>query len=156
MSEKEKISDQNPLPLAELGLGLAGASVVVIGVVFGLAAAFLAAAALGLGLVIYLVWQALSMLELEREEIELEEAFHLAVPSRAEEQKRALLRTLKDLEYELSVGKISQKDFDEVSKNVRLEAKQMIAFVDESLSEKQKEAERLYGEFRKTKGNEKS
>ena len=58
----------------------------------------------------------------------------LAAPTAAEEQKRAVLRTLKDLEYELSVGKISKEDFEVTSAHFRAEAKRLIAEADSSLS----------------------
>ena len=82
--------------------------------VAGLPAAFLVGAAFVLTLVISLLWASLSALDQDRE-LSFDEAFHLAQPTAAEEQKRAVLRALNDLKYELSVGKISQEDFDSVS-----------------------------------------
>ena len=46
--------------------------------------------------------------------ITLEEAIALASPSTVEEQKRAVLQALKDLEYERSIGKISEPDYEEL------------------------------------------
>jgi hypothetical protein len=62
-----------------------------------------------------------------------EQALSFAAPSAEEEQKRALLRTLKDLEYELTVGKISREDYDQVSAEIREKAKRVIAQTDETM-----------------------
>jgi hypothetical protein len=62
--------------------------------------------------------------------------------SAEEEQKRAVLRALKDLEYERSVGKISEEDYHEYSVRYRAEAKRLIRDLDESLAEARKQVER--------------
>ncbi len=143
---RERESDarlgSTPLLLGAAGIGV----VALVGAIFGLPAAFLVGAALTLALVIALVWSGLSAIEAEPEKPSLEEALHLAVPMRAEEQKRAVLRTLKDLDYELSVGKISREDYERVSREVREEARKMIARVDEALESKRRAALRIYEE----------
>lgn len=111
----------------------------------GLPAMFLLAAALVLSLVISLLWASLNELGEDRP-LEFDEALHLAAPTAAEEQKRAVLRALKDLEYELSVGKISREDFEAGSAHYREEAKRFIALADASLARGRDAAEKLVQE----------
>jgi ribosomal protein L40E len=66
--------------------------------------------------------------------ITLEEAILLGAPSAAEEQKRAVLQALKDLEYERSVGKIGDADYQELLHRYRTEAKRLLRAVDEDLA----------------------
>jgi hypothetical protein len=66
--------------------------------------------------------------------ITLEEAIALGAPSAAEEQKRAVLQALKDLEYERSVGKIAEIDYEELLHRYRAQAKQLLRAVDEDLA----------------------
>jgi hypothetical protein len=66
--------------------------------------------------------------------ITLEEAVALGAPSAAEEQKRAVLQALKDLEYERSMGKIAEADYEELLQRYRAEAKRLLRAVDEDLA----------------------
>jgi hypothetical protein len=66
--------------------------------------------------------------------ITLEEAILLGAPSAAEEQKRAVLQALKDLEYERSVGKVADADYQELLQRYRTEAKRLLRAVDEDLA----------------------
>jgi hypothetical protein len=66
--------------------------------------------------------------------ITLEEAMALGAPSAAEEQKRAVLQALKDLEYERSMGKIAEADYEELLHRYRTEAKRLLRAVDEDLA----------------------
>jgi hypothetical protein len=135
---------ESPL-FAPLCVGAGVVASVAVGALFGLPLGLLVAAASALSLVISLVWQSLSHLSGEAE-LTLEEAFSLAAPTAEEEQKRAVLRALKDLEYELRVGKISQADYLELSARYRDEAKRLIVAVDERLAEQRAHAERLLDE----------
>lgn len=108
----------------------------------GMSALMLFLAAAALALTIYFLWRSLSTVD-RSEDMDFEEALSLAAPSATEEQKRAILRTLKDLEYELSVGKISQEDFDQLSAEYRAEAKRLIYLADEELRARMKKAERI-------------
>jgi len=92
-------------------------------------------------LVIWLMWSSVQALTGESE-LTFEEAFSLGARSAEEEQKRAVLRALKDLEYERSVGKISEEDFHEYSARYRAEAKRLIQSLDENLAEGRKQVER--------------
>jgi hypothetical protein len=52
-----------------------------------------------------------------------------------------VLRALKDLEYERSVGKISPEDYAELSAKYRSEAKRLIQSLDEALGPARREVE---------------
>ncbi len=125
--------------LGVVTLAISGAAVA--GFVWGLPTFLIGLAAGALSLVIVLMWASLQQMD-EDGDMEFEQALSYAAPSAEEEQKRALLRTLKDLEYELSVGKISREDYDLVSAEVREKAKRMIALTDETMKEKLEAAER--------------
>ena len=91
-------------------------------------------------LVIYLLWSSVQALTGESE-LSFEEAFSLGARTAEEEQKRAVLRALKDLEYERSVGKISDDDYHEYSARYRAEAKRLIQGLEEHLKEGRKQVE---------------
>lgn len=108
--------------------------------VFGLPVVLLLLSAFALSGVIALIWGSLTSLTGDSQ-MSFEEALSLAAPTVEEEQKRAVLRALKDLEYELFVGKISQQDFDELSAHYRTQARNLIARADESLGQRLDAAE---------------
>lgn len=85
-----------------------------------------------LSLTIGLVWNSLTKIG-AKQTLEFEDALELAAPSATEEQKLAVLRALKDLDYELSVGKISRPDFDQASAEYRAQARLLISTLDESM-----------------------
>jgi hypothetical protein len=114
---------------------------ITLSLIWGLSAAILFLAACALCLSIFFLWGSLQTID-QNDQMDFEEAMALAAPSATEEQKRAILRTLKDLEYELSVGKISQEDFDQVSTEYRAEAKRLIYEHDEELKGRLKLAEK--------------
>ncbi|MCC6527104.1 MAG: zinc ribbon domain-containing protein [Polyangiaceae bacterium] len=60
-----------------------------------------------------------------------EEAFALAAPTAEEERKRAVLRGIKDLEFERGVGKISDEDYRVLMDQYRGEAKRLLRLIDE-------------------------
>lgn len=78
--------------------------------------------------------------------ITLEEAVMLGATSAAEEQKRAVLQALKDLEYERSVGKVSDADYEELLRRYRTEAKRLLRAVDEDLAPRRARAEAYLAE----------
>jgi rRNA maturation endonuclease Nob1 len=78
--------------------------------------------------------------------ITLEEAVMLGAPSAAEEQKRTVLQALKDLEYERSVGKVSDADYEELLRRYRTEAKRLLRAVDEDLAPRRARAEAYIAE----------
>src|SRR3954468_21868295 len=114
---------------------------IVLGNLYGVQLVVLTFAASALLLVIWLLWSSVQALAGESE-LTFEEAFSLGARSAEEEQKRAVLRALKDLEYERSVGKISEDDFHEYSTRYRNEAKRLIQNLNEHLSEQRQQVER--------------
>jgi len=123
------------LPLATL----AGAAVA--GLVVGIEIALLVVASGALLGTIALLWASVQSLTGESS-ITLEEALSLGAPSAEEEQKRAVLRALKDLEFERGVGKISEEDYAELSARYRAEARRLILAVDEGHAKERAEVER--------------
>jgi hypothetical protein len=117
------------------------AAAITAGTLYGVQLVVLTLAAAALLLVIFLLWSSVQALAGESE-LTFEEAFSLGTRSAEEEQKRAVLRALKDLEYERSVGKISEDDYHEYSARYRAEAKRLIQVLDENLSEGRKQVER--------------
>lgn len=114
---------------------------IVAGTLFGVQLVVLTLAAAALLLVIFLLWSSVQALAGESE-LTFEEAFSFGARSAEEEQKRAVLRALKDLEYERSVGKISEDDYHEYAARYRAEAKRLIQNLNEHLAEQRKQVER--------------
>jgi hypothetical protein len=128
-------------------VALAIASVVGAGWILGLSASILVLAGLALAGAVFLGYSSLLALAGDAE-LSLDEALTLVAPSAEEEQKRAVLRALKDLEYERAVGKISAADYDELVARYRADAKRLLQRVAEIRGEQlaraeQRAAERL-------------
>lgn len=119
--------------------------VIVTGSVLGVELALLVAAFFALSLVVGFVWYSVQSLTGDSP-LTLEEALTLGQPSAEEEQKRSVLRALKDLEYERSVGKISDDDYRDLSARYREDAKRLIERVDESLTPARERAEKILAE----------
>jgi hypothetical protein len=113
---------------------------IIAGTFYGVQLVVLTLAAAALLLVIFLLWSSVQALAGESE-LTFEEAFSLGTRSAEEEQKRAVLRALKDLEYERSVGKIGEDDYHEYAARYRAEAKRLIQVLDENLAEGRKQVE---------------
>jgi hypothetical protein len=118
---------------------------VVIGVLFGVELSLLVVAAGALAGVIALLWASVQALT-GQSPLTLDEALTLGAPSAEEEQKRAVLRALKDLEYERSVGKISEDDYTELSTRYREEAKRLIQLIDAGSETERERAEKALSE----------
>ena len=71
------------------------------------------------------------------------DAYALAAPRAEEERKRAVLRALKELEFERSVGKISEADYAELVTRYRGEAKRLLRAIDEEAQPRHERAEAL-------------
>src|SRR3954469_25590708 len=112
----------------------------IAGTLYGVQLVVLVLAGSALLLVIWLLWSSVQALAGESE-LTFEEAFGLGARSAEEEQKRAVLRALKDLEYERSVGKISDDDYHEYAERYRAEAKRLIQGLEENLAEGRKQVE---------------
>lgn len=112
----------------------------VAGAAFGLGTALLVLAFAALFGAILLFWSSLERLTGESP-LTLDEAIGLGAPSVEEERKRAIVRALKDLEYERSVGKLSEADYAELSSRYRAEARALLRALDAELSPSRKAAE---------------
>lgn len=115
------------LPAGSLAAALA------MGAVYGVGTALLTLAGGVLLIVISILWASVRTLSGDSP-ITLEEAIALGAPTAAEEQKRAVLQALKDLEFERSVGKIADADYEELVTRYRTEAKRLLRAVDEDLA----------------------
>src|SRR5256885_17135572 len=105
-----------------IGATVAAAAV---GAVYGLGTAILVLAGGVLLGVIAILWASVRTLAGDAP-ITIEEAMALGAPSAAEEQKRAVLQALKDLEHERTMGKIAEADYDELLRRYRAEAKRLL------------------------------
>jgi rRNA maturation endonuclease Nob1 len=108
-------------------------SAIAVGSIYGVGTAILVLAGGALLGVIAILWASVRTLAGDAP-ITLEEAIALGSPSTVEEQKRAVLQALKDLEYERSMGKISEPDYDELVVRYRTEAKRLLKAVDQDLA----------------------
>ncbi len=115
---------------------------IVAGVSIGLSVSLLVLAGGALLLVIALFWWSLHSLT-GTGALTLEEAMSMAAPSAEEEQKRAVLRALKDLELEKSLGKISDEDYKSLSASYRQQAKDLIRALDANLEPLRAEIDEL-------------
>jgi hypothetical protein len=124
------------LPLATLGCAI------VAGFLQGAAAVVLVLAAFALVSVIAIFWTSVRTLVGESS-LSGADAYALGAPRAEEEQKRAVLRALKDLEFERSVGKISDEDYAALVSKYRSEAKRLIRTLDEDAVPRRKKVESL-------------
>lgn len=104
---------------------LATALIVGIGIWLGAAMGVLALGALALVLVLAFLWQSIAALFGQGDRL-AEESLWLAVPSGETEQKRAVLRALKDLAFERNVGKVNAEDHALLAARYREEAKRLL------------------------------
>jgi hypothetical protein len=118
-----------------IGLGLAGRQFGAPGVVLGLAGATLIAC-------IAAFWASVRTM-IGESRISGADAFAIGNTGGAQEQKRAVLRALKDLEFERAVGKISDEDFKVLVARYRAEAKRLLKQIDEASAEQRGRAEEL-------------
>lgn len=122
-----------------------------VGLSLGLGPALLVLAGGVLLGVVLLLWSSLGRLTGESP-LTLEEAIGLGAPSAEEERKRAILRALKDLEFERSVGKISDEDYAELSTRYRSDAKALLRVIEETTAPARKKAEERLAERLKAEG----
>jgi hypothetical protein len=82
-------------------------------------------------LAVGLLWLSVTTIG-QDEEVSIEEALDLAAPTRDEERKVAVLRGIKDLEYERGLGKVSEQDYEQLMQRYRREAKGLLQRLDTS------------------------
>ncbi len=71
------------------------------------------------------------------------DAFAMGAPSSEEEQKRAVMQALKDIEFERSIGKIAEEDYLMLRTRYRTEAKRLLRLLDNRAAPARKRAEEL-------------
>jgi hypothetical protein len=81
-----------------------------------------------------------------------EDAFALGAPSAEEEQKRAVLRAIKDLEFEHGVGKISDDDYRDLLARYRDQAKRLLRVIDDAALPERNKVEALVAAHLKKEG----
>jgi hypothetical protein len=118
---------------------------IVTGNLYGLGVGLLTVAGGVLCCTIWIIWSSLQGLSGEAP-LTLEEALSMGAPSAEEEQKRAVLRALKDLEYERAVGKINDADYQQLAEHYRGEAKRLLRAVDADLGPERERAEQMLAE----------
>lgn len=124
------------LPLAVIGA--AGA----LGWLRGPGAAVLVLAGAALVLAIAWLWTSLRVL-IGDAPVDIDAAVALASASEEDEQKRRILQSLKDLEAEHRLGKVTDEDFRVMSARQREEAKRILRAIDERLAPARKRAEEM-------------
>ena len=124
------------LPVLTVGIALTA------GFVQGPASAILVLAGGALVGVIAIFWASVRTL-LGETPLSGADAYAIAAPRSEEEQKRAVLRALKDLEFERSVGKISEEDYVELVARYRGEAKRLLRLIDEEAGPRRERAAAL-------------
>ncbi|MEM6788939.1 MAG: hypothetical protein AAF715_15570 [Myxococcota bacterium] len=132
-------------PLVVVGLAVAAGGALGVGyAVLVLAAGTLIAAIGGF-------WTSLRAL-FGASRLTTEEAFAIGAPTAEEEQKRAVLRAIKDLEFEHGVGKISDADFKVLMARYRREARQLLKRIDTSHEPDRARAERIVNAYLVARG----
>lgn len=139
LSRLQKLS---PSSLQRVAWGVALAGVVGAMTLHGLSIGLLTVAGVMLLATVVLLWSSVQSLTGEAE-MTLDEALGLAAPSAEEERKRAVLRALKDLEYERGVGKISEEDYAELVARYRADAKALLRALEAQDEDARARAERL-------------
>lgn len=117
---------------------------VAVGYVYGPALAILVLAVFSLAAAIAMLWESLRAAFGETA-LTPEEAFSIGAPSVEEEQKRAVLRAIKDLDFEHSVGKISDEDYSNYRARYRREAKRLLRLIDTKAAPERSKVEELVG-----------
>lgn len=115
---------------------------IVVGLLQGAQAVLLLLIALSLIAVISLFWSSLRTL-LGETPLSGADAYAIAAPRAEEEQKQAILRALKDLEFERSVGKISDEDYAALVAKYRSEAKRLLRVIEEEARPRRERVEWL-------------
>ncbi len=124
-----KETSENLAVAAALGVLALSAVVALCDRFFGPAIAVLVVAGAALVVTIAAMWSSLRALVGDTK-LSPEDAFAMGAPSAEEEQKRAVLRAIKDIEFEHAVGKISDDDYRALDARYRAEAKRLLRVLD--------------------------
>lgn len=114
----------------------------VLGVLRGAGGAVLVLAAAALVIAIGMLWTSLRVLTGEAP-LSIEEAINIGSPSALDEEKRAILRALKDLEFEYGLGKLTEDDYRELKAKYRAQAKAVLQKMDASMGPARQKAEAM-------------
>jgi hypothetical protein len=140
---RESAFERKLTSYAKVGIPVATfLGMIVAGVISGPPLAVLVLASGALIGVITALWASLRAL-LGETPLTGADAYALAAPRAEEEQKRAVLRALKDLEFERSVGKIDEHDYRELVEHYRTEAKRLLRMLDDEAVPRRAQAEEL-------------
>ena len=139
-AQEDNVLGRIPVGIAVLAVGLVG--LVLAGLRFGAPGVVLGLAALTLVGVITAFWTSLRTL-LGETRLTGADAYAIGAPRVEEEQKRAALRALKDLEFERAVGKISEEAAKVPVSECRREAKRLLRMLDEASADQRARAERV-------------
>lgn len=115
---------------------------VIVGLVVGVAPALLTLSALVLLLAIFAIWSSLQSISGNATESGTD-LLSISFEGAEDEQKRFLLRALKDLEFERSLGKISEEDYEDLKRVYRTQAKEALKSADVASEPARAKAEAL-------------
>jgi hypothetical protein len=136
------LSDEQTRLAWIIGLSLGTLGTVLAGLLLGPPIAVLVLAGTAAASVIALFWQSLRTL-IGEAPLSAADTFAAFSTGTEQEQKRAVLRAMKDLEYERNVGKISEEDFKRLILRYRTEAKSLLRRIDERSAGDRAKAEKL-------------
>jgi hypothetical protein len=117
----------------------------------GVSLTLIVLAAAALLIAILQIWGSLQLVAGDASE-SVEQSLALFVPQTEIEQKQAVLRALKDLDFERSMGKITEQDYRELRDRYRAQAKQMLLAQDQQLDPFRAQAELLVVQYLKQHG----
>lgn len=127
---ENSLNEERAIELAKVIAPLAVVAIaIIVGVIQGIASGILVLAGGALVATITIFWGSVRAL-IGESDLTAADAYAVSAPRAEEEQKRAVLRALKDLEFERSVGKISEEDFRELTQKYRAQAKRLIQQLD--------------------------
>lgn len=124
---------------------------IVLAFTHGVALSVLVLAGTAMLLAIAAIWASLQTLAGDRPE-SLDGAVQLTVSGGESEQKAFLLRALKDLEFERSLGKISDQDYEDLKRSYRARAKEVLQELDKRNESARAEAEKTAREWLASRG----
>ena len=139
LSELEQLVVRWTVPLFPAIVVVAAA---IMGAIRGAAGTVLVLAAGMLIVVIATLWRSIRVLVGEAP-LSLEATLWHGQSAQEDEKKQSVLRALKDLEYERSVGKLGDDDYKQLSARYRAEAKALLRAQDEALAPAREKAELL-------------
>jgi hypothetical protein len=124
---------------------------IILGFTNGIAVAVLGLAATAMLTAVAAIWASLQVLAGDRAD-ELDGAMQMITSGGESEQKAFLLRALKDLEFERSLGKISEQDYEELKQRYRARAKEVLQELDKRNESARAEAERMASDWLSSRG----